>query len=69
MDARDYKLTQLAFWCGVLEGDARPVAPGCAVRTVRGAYTASRPAAEHKPAGRAALPPAPARPVPGMRRA
>ena len=34
----DDKLTRSAFWCGVLEGDARPVAPGAAVRTVRGAY-------------------------------
>ena len=43
MDARDDKLTRSAFWCGVLESDARPVAAGAAVRTVRGAFTASRP--------------------------
>ena len=42
MDARDDRLTRSAFWCGVLQGDARPVAAGAAVRTVRGAYTASR---------------------------
>ena len=44
MEARDDKPGRSAFWCGVLNGDARPVAAGAAVRTVRGAYTASRPA-------------------------
>lgn len=43
MDTRDDKLTRSAFWCGVLESDTRTVAAGVAVRTVRGAYTASRP--------------------------
>jgi hypothetical protein len=43
MDPRDDKMTRSAFWCGVLQCDARPVAAGAAVRTVRGAYTASRP--------------------------
>jgi hypothetical protein len=55
MDARDDKLTRSAFWCGVLQCDARPVAAGAAVRTVRGAYTASRPPEpEPKRAGGAA---------------
>ena len=44
MDARDGKLARPAFWCGVLNGEARPVAAGVVVRTVRGAYTALRPA-------------------------
>ena len=42
MEARDDKPGRSAFWCGVLNGDARPVAAGAAVRTVRGAYTAAR---------------------------
>jgi hypothetical protein len=42
MNTRDDKLVRSAFWCGVLNGDARPVAAGAAVRTVRGAYTAAR---------------------------
>jgi hypothetical protein len=43
MDARDDKLGRSAYWCGILQGDARPVAAGVAVRTVRGAFTACRP--------------------------
>lgn len=43
MNAREEKLARSAFWCGILNGDARPAASGAAVRTVRGAYTASRP--------------------------
>jgi hypothetical protein len=43
MDAGDGKPARPAFWCAVLNGDARPVAAGVAVRTVRGAYTALRP--------------------------
>ena len=29
-----------ATWCGVLETETRPAAPGVAVRTVRGRHTA-----------------------------
>ena len=46
MDAENDKLTRSAFWCGILKGDPRPVAAGCAVRTVRGAFSAVRSAAE-----------------------
>jgi hypothetical protein len=42
MDAHDDKPGRSAFWCGVLNGDARPVVAGAVVRTVRGAYTAAR---------------------------
>ena len=45
MDAHDDKLTRSAFWCGILKGDSRPVAPGSAVRTIRGAFGAARSAA------------------------
>lgn len=55
MDAGDGKPAGPAFWCAVLSGDARPVAAGVAVRTVRGAYTAWRPA-EPKQAAEAAPP-------------
>ena len=44
MGAGDGKLTRPAFWCGVLNADARPVAAGVVVRTVRGTYTGWRPA-------------------------
>ncbi|HUJ85754.1 MAG TPA: hypothetical protein VLX30_02755 [Burkholderiales bacterium] len=56
MHARDDKLTRSAFWCEVLNGDARPLAVGAAVRTVRGAYTASRPP-ELKRTGESSKPP------------
>ena len=55
MDARDGKPARSAFWCGILNGDARPVAAGVVVRTVKGVYTASRPA-EPKLEGEAAPP-------------
>lgn len=42
MNVRDDKLVRSAFWCEVLNADARPLAAGAAVRTVRGAYTAAR---------------------------
>ncbi|MGH8747334.1 MAG: hypothetical protein ACREUK_12700 [Burkholderiales bacterium] len=56
MNARDEKLARSAFWCGILNGDARPAASGSAVRTVRGAYTALRPP-EPKRAGGSPKPP------------
>ena len=43
MDAGDGKLARPAFWCAVLNADARPVAAGVVVRTVRGVYTGWRP--------------------------
>jgi len=46
MDARDEKLTRSAFWCGILKAEPRPAATGSSVRTVRGAFSATRGAAE-----------------------
>jgi hypothetical protein len=43
MDEGDDKRGRPAYWCGILQGDARPAAAGVAVRTVRGTFTASRP--------------------------
>jgi hypothetical protein len=42
MDPAEARSTKLAFWCGILEGDALGVAPGREVRTVRGQYTTFR---------------------------